>query len=339
MRRVFPILFLAFLAGCTSQTGGDEVWATVNGRPIYRRLVEARFTREVSEIRAPLTEGEASARKLNILNELVQQEILIQKAAEAGVTATEQEIGDRIARRTGPLTEQEFQLRMKDDGTTLADLSDQFRREISIRKLLDQVTADSLEISEAAMQEYYDANKSEFHLVEPQFHVAVILVTPRADREIRNLGNNDARTGADAQRKVRTLIGRLRAGEDFEELARQYSEHPVTALSGGDLGFFPESALQASHPSLRAAVRRLQTGQWAGPVTSPEGTYLVKLLEYEPAGQRLLTEPTIRASVEERLRKIRRLLLEEAFIERARNQARVENYLARQILDTHRPAP
>jgi len=302
-------------------------------------MVEARFAREVAKFPEPLTEGEALGRKLNILNELVQQEILLQQAAQAGALATGEEISSRIEKLTGPLTEKEFRLRLEQQGMTLDDLRDQLQRELSIRKLLDQVAANSLEVSEEEMSAYYEAHKQEYHLVEAQYHVAAIKVTPRPDREVRNLGNNDARSAVDAQRKVQALTGRLRKGEDFEELARQYSEDPVTALSGGDLGFFQESALQATHPSLRSAVRRLQPGQWTGPVTTPEGIFLVKLLEYEAPGQRKLEEPSVRESVREHLQRIKRSLLEEAYIERERNRARIENFLARQVLETHRAPP
>ena len=332
-------LGLCLLAGCAQPGDGEEVWAEVNGRPISRRTVENQFERETRLLAEPLTDEQALSRKLNILQGLIQQAILLQLAAQAELRASDGEVETRLTEERGPLNELEFRQQLEEQGRTLTDIREELRGELSTRKLMDHVVESGQEVGEQEMRDYYEKFKQRFHLVEAQYRVAAILVTPRVNREIRNLGNNDARSSADAQRKIRTLTERLRAGEDFAQLARQYSEDPVTTLSGGDLGFFPESALQETHPSLRAAVRRLETGQWTGPIATPDGIRLIKLLEYEPPGQREFDDPSVQKSIRESLQHARRELLEAAYIEQARNQARVTNYLARQILEARRARP
>lgn len=333
------LLMAAVLAGCRREAGKEEVWAEVNSRPIYRAQVEKYYEQQVSVLPEPLAPDEALARKLSLLNELIQDEILWQKATQVGLVASDAEVEARFQELRNPYAEEEFQRQLSAQGMTAETLRDELRREISIRKLLDQSISAGLDVSDQEITAYYEQYKSRFRVVETHYHVAHLLVTPHPDPEVRNLRNDDAPSDADAQLKIQRLLERLRAGEDFGELARNYSEDPTTALGGGDLGFFPESALADTHPVLRSVVQRLEVGQIGGPVRTSQGYHLVQLLEREPPGQRDLSDPKVRESIRERLRRQKRQLLEAAYIERARNQARVANYLARQILESHRVSP
>lgn len=315
------------------------MWAEVNGRPIYRSQVEKYYQRQASLQPEPLTPQETQARKLAILSELIQNEILWQKAAQANLLASDGEVEARLQELRAPYAEEEFQRQLGEQAMTLDDLKADLRREIAIRKLLDRSLGPGVEVNEQEIADYYEQNKNRFRFVETQYHVAQILVSPRREPQVRNLKNDDATTEAEASRKVQALLDRLRAGDDFAELARNYSEDSATALAGGDLGFFPESNLADTHPALRAAVQRLSVGQFAGPVRTPAGYHLVRLLEREDPGQRELSDPRVQETIRQQLRSHKRQLLESAYIERARNQARVANYMARQILESSRVAP
>ena len=328
------------LAGCASRPPAEgEVWAEVNGRPLYRAEVERYYERQADLQPQPPTQQEVQARKLAILADLIQNEILWQKAAQASQLATDGEVESRLQELQAPYSPAEFQRQLEAQGIILEELKSELRREISIRKLLDRALEPGLAVSDQEVTDFYQRNQLRFRFVEAQYHVAHILVTPRRDEQVRNLKTDDAATETEAMRKVQALLERLRAGDDFGELARSYSEDPSTALAGGDLGFFPESNLADAHPALRAAVQRLAPGQYAGPVRTPNGFHLVKLLEREEPGQRQLTDPGVTETIRGQLRNHKRQLLEAAYIERARNQARVVNYLAREVLESNRVSP
>lgn len=331
---IWFVLGLASM-GCQHRSEEEEVWAEVNGRPIRRAEVEKSYLQQVSTLPEPLSEQEALGSKLAILNDLIQAEILLQKSAQAGALASDSDVEARLQELRANVTEEEFAAQLAARGTSLDDLRIGIRRELSVRKLLDRQLGESVLVTEREIQDYYNQYKSRFRTVEARFHVATIRVSPRAEPEVTNLRNSDARSEAEAQHKVRQLLERLRAGGDFSELARHYSEDPTTALSGGDLGFFPESALADTHPALRSAVQQLAVGATAGPVRTPEAYYIIKLLDRQPAGQQELSDPKVQESIRQLLRRQKQQLLEAAYLERARNQARVANYLARQILESH----
>lgn len=333
--------FVGGLTGCREHptSGNGEVWAEVNGQPLYRSEVEEYYEQQVAVLPEPLAPAEELARKLSILNELIQDEILWQEAARAGMRATDSEVENRIKELRASLTSEEFERQLSAQGTTLETLRGQLRRQISINKLLQASLDAGVTVTEKEITDYYEQYKNHFRIIETQFHVAHILVTPRQDPEVRNLRNDDAANDSQARSKTQLLRERLRAGEDFGDLARNYSEDPATALSGGDLGYFPESALESVHAAVRGVLRGMEPGQVAGPVRTPEGYELIKLLERESPGQRQLSDPQVKESIRSRLLRQKRQVLEMAYIEQARNRARVTNYLARHILESRRMAP
>ncbi len=343
MRPLFACLLaltpLLALAACGSREPGDEVWAEVNGQPIYRSQVERYYEAQVSVLPESLTPAEELSRKLSILTGLIQEEILWQRAIQAGLQPGDAEVEARLQELRLTYSEEEMQQQLNAAGATAGDLKAALRREMAIRTLFDRALKAGLEVSEQEVREYYQQHPGEFRLVEAQLHVAHILVTPRLDPDVRNLRNDDAANETQAREKTQRLLQRLRTGDDFADLARAYSEDPTTALSGGDLGFFPESTLQGTHPALRSALQGLAVGEIAGPLRTSEGYEIIRLLEREAPGQRDLADPRVQEDIRERLQSQKRKLLEAAYVARARNQARVVNYLAREILESGRVAP
>jgi peptidyl-prolyl cis-trans isomerase SurA len=344
VRPALLLLLVGLLGGLGCRSGGGpegagEVWAEVNGQPVYRAQIERLYEREVSVLPEPLAPAEEQARKLSILNALIQEEILWQQALQAGIQTSDADVEARLEEMRAGLAKQEFEQQLAAEGATLAELKAKLRRDIAIRRLFDRHVGSAVQVSDSEVERYYEQYKNHFRTIETQYHAAHILVTPRREPEVRNLRNDDAASETAARDKVQRLRQRLRAGEDFAALARAYSEDPSTALAGGDLGFFPESALQSSHPALRSALQRLEEGQVAGPIRTQDGFELVKLLERQSPGQRDLTDPGVQQTIRQRLRSQKRQLLEFAYAEGLRNRARITNFLARQILEANRLAP
>src|SRR5208283_5631202 len=100
------------------------------------------------------------------------------------------------------------------------------RRNIIITKLINKEIISNIKVTDAEIAAYYERNKANFNVPETAYHLAQIEVTPRADPEIRNLKNDDAKTPAEAERKIQALYARLRANEDFGAVAQAYSEDP-----------------------------------------------------------------------------------------------------------------
>src|SRR5205085_3691206 len=98
-------------------------------------------------------------------------------------------------------------------------------------------------------------------------------------------------------------------------------------------------ALRNTDPVTREAVMKLKAGQYSSIIRALEprtnqfvGYRIVKLIAKEPAGQRDLADPRVQQAIREQLRDRREQLLKAAYYEVVRNQAKVENYYAQDVM-------
>jgi len=324
-------------AGCKSQQGGGDVMARVNGRKILRPEVE-KYYRTQTEKQPPSSNEQAQALRLGILRELIENEILAQRAEKLGLLATDEEVDSKLSEIRAPFTKEEFDTRLKERGITLDDFRRDLRRSITVEKVLNKEITSKINISDSDISNYYNQHKSEFNLIVPQYHLAQILVTTQPSPQVRNLKNDKAQNEGEAKKKVSMLQNRLESGEDFATVAMNYSEDPDTSATGGDLGFIPENSLQGDKQAFEA-ISRLKPGQITPPLPAADnGTHqifgyrVIKLISKEPAGQRELNDPRVQQAIREQLRDRREQLLKSAYYESLHNSASIENYLADQIL-------
>jgi len=200
---------------------------------------------------------------------------------------------------------------------------------LSIEKLINKDITSKINITEKDIADFYSANRASFNLVEPTVHLAQILTTPSAEAEFRNLKNDKAQNDDQARRKIMNIEQRLRNGEDFSMLAQNYSEDPGSSSNGGDLGFIAESALTKASADLRRVISEMKPGQVSNILKTNEGYRILKLLSREPAGQRELSDPRVQQTIRETLLNRKDQLIRGAYLEAVRNDAKVENYLAR----------
>ncbi|MGA8036754.1 MAG: SurA N-terminal domain-containing protein [Candidatus Acidiferrales bacterium] len=322
-------------AGCKKESApGPDVWAVVNGKDIQRADVEKYFRTRVNAQGPAPSQEEALSLKLSILDELVNNEILLERAAKLNLLASDAEVEDKFTESKSPYTEEEFQRKLQAGGITVDDLKQDLRRQLSVQKLLNREVVAKISISDQDVIDFYNKNRAQFNVAEPQFHIAQIVVTPRPDPAVRNRKNDKAQSEPEAKHKVELLEQKIAGGADFSQLAMDYSEDS-TASTGGDLGFVPESALNQSDPVLKKTVLAMKPGDVSQPIGVKNGGYrILKLVAKEASGQRELSDPQVQQSIRDMLRNRKEQLLRTAYMIEARDDVKVTNYLARQILES-----
>jgi peptidyl-prolyl cis-trans isomerase SurA len=312
---------------------GPDVWAVVNGKEISRGEVEKYYRSRVNAEGPGPSQEEGLSLKLSILDELINNEILIETATKMNLIATDAEVEDKFTESKSPYTEEEFQRKLKDAGITVDDLKSDIRRQLSIQKLINREVVSKISISDQDIAEFYNKNRAQFNVAEPQFHIAQIVITPRPDPALHNRKNDKATSEAEAKRKAAMLEQKLSAGADFAQLAMDYSEDS-TAATGGDLGFIPETSLNQSDPVLKRTVLAMKVGEVTQPIADKGGYRILRLIAKEPAGQRELTDIQVQRSISDMLRNRKEQLLRTAYLMEARENAHVTNYLAQQIVES-----
>jgi peptidyl-prolyl cis-trans isomerase SurA len=330
---------LALLTGCQSKQQGVDVMATVDGRKIFRADVEKYYQNQIAGNEQQPVGEQATNLRLNILRELIDDEILTRRAEKLGLLATDEEVERKLNEIKSPYTQEQFDVKMKEKKITLDDFKRDLRRSLTVEKVLNKEVTSKINISDQDVSDYYNSHKGEFNLIEPQYHLGQIFVTPMPNPQVHNLKNDKAQNEAEARKKIQMITNRLDSGDDFATLAMNYSEDTETSGNGGDLGFTPESSLQRTDPSTREVVMKLKSGQYSPIITIQDpvakrvvGFRIVKLIAKEPAGQREFNDPRVQQAIRSQLRDRREQLLKAAYYEILRDSAKVTNYYAEDIL-------
>jgi peptidyl-prolyl cis-trans isomerase SurA len=331
-----PVLMLLLPSvGCTGKQDSAGVMALVNGRKITRSEVDKYYDNQTAEAPQKPSQEQADSLRLSILRELIDNEILMQRAEKLGLLATDEEINAKLAEIKAPYTQEEFDKRLKGRNLTLDDFKRDLRRSLTIEKVLNKEVTSKINISDDDITAYYNEHKAEFNLIEPQYHLAQILVTTQPNPQVKNM---KAQNEPDARKKIQMIANRVDSGEDFATVAMAYSEQPETSQNGGDLGFVPESSLKTDKIAFDA-ITKLKPGQYTGVlvVADPNthqiyGYRVVRLISKEISGQRDLKDPRVQQAIREQLRDRREQLLKAAYYESIRDKSKVENYFADDIL-------
>jgi peptidyl-prolyl cis-trans isomerase SurA len=276
--------------------------------------------------------------RLELVSQMIDQEVLLGKAQTLGLTVTDADVDNAYADRKRNMSDEAFQKELDARRLTADDMKRGLRRELVVQKLLEQEVNARVSVGDQEVREFYEKNRAQFNIPETQYRLAQIVVTPVRDAQVRNRLNHDATSLAEAKEKMQMLADRLRGGADFATLARDYSEDPQTAPQGGDLGFVPLSALNQVPPQLRDIVLKTDPGNVSSTMVGGAFTF-VFVASREAPGQRDLGTPAVRDGITNMLRERKLELLRTAYITAARNDASVQNHLARQLVQAQGTLP
>jgi peptidyl-prolyl cis-trans isomerase SurA len=312
--------------------------ATVNGKEILRSELEKYYKSSLGDTPQEPSPEQADIVRLNILRQMIDDEIVQQRAAKLNLAASDEDVNAKLTEMKAPYTQEEFDKQLKQRNLSLDDLKRDLRRSLTRTKLLNKEIESKINITDAEITNYFNTHKAEFNLIEPRFQLAQIVVTGAPPQQegatVRRVGNEN-----EARKEVQTIHNRLESGEDFGALAMQFSENANSAANGGDMGFVTETQLRTD-PAAYTSISRLKPGQITeslpvydpGPGHKIAGYAIYKLISREAAGQREINDPRVQQSIRQGLRESHAQLLKNAYIEMLHDQANVRNYFAEQIL-------
>ena len=335
-----PLILSALLAGLlvTASCGSDSsasanVVARVNGKDITTTQLEKQVQVSLNGAELPPSAEEQEDLKLQVLNQMIINEILLEQAAAANLNATDAEVDVKFNELKSQGTEEQFKEMLKKQKMTVDDIRSGLRKTITIDKLVNKEITSKISVTDAEIKVFYDKNKDNFNLPE-SYHIAHILVTPVADQELHNGNNDDAKTPEEAKAKAARLLKEIQGGRDFATVAKESSEDPTSGPGGGDLNFQPLQAIENIDPRLAQSVQKMRVGEtYPQVIETRYGFHILKLIGKDPGGQKDLSDARVQNNVRQQIFQRKDQTLKNAFSEAARNKATVVNYLAQRILD------
>jgi peptidyl-prolyl cis-trans isomerase SurA len=271
--RIWLPLFLFGIYGMisSSEAVDDRIVAVVNQEIITFSEVEKIISRLKEEIKAEdrLERRERIheiARKA--LEKLIEEKLIDQEVKRAGIKVTNKEIEGTIEeiKQRNAVTQEELEKALAKDGLTLEAYKKEIEKNLQRTKLINLSVKIESNVGEKELRDFYQKNFNRYRTVETYrpghiFFFVPKEATPEKVQEIR--------------KRCQKILEKIKAGEDFGEMALLYSED-ISAKGRGDLGYFKKGELL---PAFEKEVLRLKVGEMSGIVRTDFGFHIIKLLD------------------------------------------------------------
>ena len=277
MRRLFLLTGGFLLFGLTPAWAQkqlvDRVVAVINDEAVTQSELEV-YLRPLYDGLKDQYQGEELMRQLDevrlkLLNQLIEDRLVFQEAKTRGITVDESEIDSMVneTKRKFP-SETEFEKMLAAQRFSLAELRENFRRQLLIRRLHDMEVRAHVVVSPREIEDYYKNRKSE---LAEEAKIKIRSITFRKSKEAEEKGLSDET----AKKKLESIEKRVRAGENFEALARQFSED-ARAKDDGLVGWVRRGEML---PAIEENLFGQKEGTVSPVLETPAGYHLFKIEE------------------------------------------------------------
>jgi peptidyl-prolyl cis-trans isomerase SurA len=286
----------------TNDRGGsppiDGVVAVVGTTPILRSDVEERLAQaRAAGQKMPEDSASQQAMLRSILDAIIDEELLVQKAKEEKVEVSDNDVNADVDKRMQTIrtrftTEKEFRDELKKSGFGTVDefrrwLTDQSRRSQLQQKLFEKLRSDGkitpAAVSNAEVDEFFSKNSSQLQKLPATVTLRQIVISPKPTPHQDSV----------ALAKAESLYVEISKGGDFEQVAKRESMDPSTKELGGDLGWRRRGDFV---PEFDRVYFALRPGVVSPPIKTVFGYHLIRVDRVQPAevkGRHILIRPAI----------------------------------------------
>lgn len=247
----------------------DFIVAVVNSEPVTN--VEVQQQVERLRAQAEASNMPADTLRRQALEMLIGQKIQLQMAAERNLQVDSfavQQAEESVARQNS-MTMTELRARLVREGISETQFRADLKKQLVIQKLREAEVDSKVRVSDLDIDQYLREQKAKAGMANAvtQLNLGHILVTVpenASEAQVKQL-----------QAKAQQAADKIRAGEDFQAAVAEFSDVP-DGKGGGPMGLRPADR----YPELFVkATQSTAVGSIAGPVRSPAGFHILKVLE------------------------------------------------------------
>jgi peptidyl-prolyl cis-trans isomerase SurA len=216
--------------------------------------------------------AEFKEQQKDLLRGLIDQSLMVQRAKDMGVSVESDVIKrlDDVRKQNGLASLEDLEKAVEGSGLAWEDYKTTIRNGLLTQEVVRREVGSHINIGNDEVKQYYDAHPQEFTRPEQVVLSEIFLSTEgKSPEEIESV-----------QKKAEDLRNRVMKGDDFNEIAKRYSEGS-TAKDGGDLGTFKQSELA---PQLEEVVFKMEKGQITDVIQTKTGFEVLKVENHYQAG-------------------------------------------------------
>ncbi|WP_018247735.1 peptidylprolyl isomerase [Orenia marismortui] len=244
----------------------DRPVATVNGEEISYQEYSYQLNGYLRQYQNQISSNQVVGLKSRVLNNLINQELILQAAEKNGINPeiSEETIQEQLDQAINKYasSKEEFEKIIKKNGQTIEDVKNTIKNSMTMQKriegMLAKVKADVKITEEEIAKEYEEVTAS---------HILI------------KTDDKDDKDDKEAKEKAEKVLKLAKAGNDFTELAKEYSEGP-SASRGGELGSFGHGKMV---PAFEKAAFAMKVGEVSDLVKTEFGYHIIKVTDKKVA--------------------------------------------------------
>ena len=270
---ILCLVFSLFWAINSSGKIVEKILVIVNNDIITKTELDDRLAkskemmRELYNYDEERVSKEMEEARPEILNQMIDELLFTQEAVKKGVQISDAEVQKYInAARDQYGSEESFREALEAEGYTLESFKREQKRALLLQELIRQKFGQEMDVSDDDVKQFYRENRDQFPARSDSVklkHIFIRFHTTEADKE-------------KALRRVQYILNRARGGDDFGELAKEFSDHEITKASGGDMGYFIPGVGKYDF-KLEEAASKLSVGEISEPIEVPGGYEIIKV--------------------------------------------------------------
>lgn len=258
-------------AGKASPQRADGIVARVNEEVILLSELEEAAAEVLQRIRTQVPADQVGrhlqeARRM-VLDRLIEKKLLEQEAERRKVRVSDEELESAISQylRQRGLSKDQLYVQLARERIPVDRFKEKIRRELMVHRMIEREIASHIHVSDQQCREYYERNRGD-QAGPGTVRIQQIVLLTRGDRP---------RDKQEKRQLMEEIRSRILKGEDFDKLARKYSQGP-NPEQGGDCGYFKEGELLED---LDRVAFSLNVGEVSQVIETSVGLHLLRVME------------------------------------------------------------
>ena len=257
----------------------DSVVANVDGNPITSYDVSSFNVAQAASMGAAQPAGAPDSPHA-VLKSLITQQLLTDETQKFAGKVDDDDVNRYIQNmeQRNHITDDQLRAQLQTQGMSYDQFRQRMRQQVEQMTMVDREVRQKIHIPDAEIERYYKEHPDEFTVTDEKYTLAQILIAMPSNAQPDQV--------AAARRKAEDVLGQLKKGKDFGELARQYSDDD-SKTKGGELGSFNPGNL---NDQILAAVKNVKPGSITGIVQTRYGFHILKVEAHQTPGVKPFAE-------------------------------------------------
>jgi peptidyl-prolyl cis-trans isomerase SurA len=270
------------------ETVVEEIIARVNNNIITKSDLRHSQEQFAADQQRPDSSGDPKEQQQDLLRDLIDQQLLLQKGEELGISADTDVVKrlDEMRKQMHADSMEDLEKAAQAQGVSWEEFKQNLKNSIITQRVISQEVGGHITVSQQEVQQFYDQHKAEMERPE-QVRMSEILISTQKTPSVKTEKGQEVlpeapspEVVAAAKAKADMVYDLLKKGGNFEELAKKYSDGP-TASSGGDLEYFKRGTLSKE---IEEQVFATNPGGFTEPVRTNQGWVILKVTEHQTPG-------------------------------------------------------